>query len=178
MPVSTRNIIYEKWLIGAISAWDKHEMTTISYSFPFSIMLTKLSHFLACLLIMNCTVLCPFGSFSWRPKLWCQTPWQRLDFNKAMGKFIFKGRKQCLETRWLPNTRLKARPAGSVWPFHTLTHKHWSLKSNGPSESTPRPVAVTQSCATCGHMSSWLGVWPAVCDSIPCSRRVADKVEG
>lgn len=96
MSVNTQNMPYEIWLIGAISAWDKLEMTTISFPFSFSITLHKKSHFLAFLLIMNCTVLCPTGPSSQRPKTpteeqcWCQTHWQKADFNKAMGNSFSK----------------------------------------------------------------------------------------
>lgn len=66
-------------------------MTIISFPFSFSIMLHKKSHFLSFLLIMNCTVLCPIGLYSQRPKTpteeqcWCHNHWQRAEFNKAMG---------------------------------------------------------------------------------------------
>ena len=63
MSANTSNIPNEIWLIGAISAWDKLEMTAISFPFSFSITLHEKSHFLACLLIMNCAVLCPTGPF-------------------------------------------------------------------------------------------------------------------
>jgi len=55
------NASSEIGLIGAISAWDKLEMTTISFCFSFPIPLHKKSHVLAFLLMMNWSVLCPGG---------------------------------------------------------------------------------------------------------------------
>lgn len=151
MSVNTQNMPYEIWLIGAISAWDKLEMTTISFPFSFSITLHKKSHFLAFLLIMNCAVLCPIGPSSQRPKTpteeqcWCQTHWQGADFNKAMGNSFFKGRKRRVETRWLANTRLNAHKAGcsrDTLPLVTHTrarryvYKHWCHELDGVCEST------------------------------------------
>lgn len=89
-------------------------MTTISFRFSFSIMVHKKSHFLTFLSIMNCTVLCPIEPYSQRP-----LPPQRNNADVRVTdrklhlikqwEIHFKGRKQCLMTRWLSSWRLKAQ---------------------------------------------------------------------
>lgn len=147
MSVNTQNIPYEIWLIGAISAWDKVEMTTISFPFSFSIMLHKKSHFLAFLLIMNCAVLCPIGPSSQRPQTpteeqcWCQTHWQRADFNKAMGNSFSKEgsgvwRRDDSQVRGWRHGDAHNRPDAPEITALLLTHTYWWHKLDAFCKST------------------------------------------